>query len=666
VAARKKKTSKKPVVHAKRTGDEIVSEAVRQTRKTRRDKHVEADIWRNRLTLSQQVYDPYLATFQRNREFYVGQQWDDGEMLRSEETEESLLTVNRLLPSLATQNSQIMWKLPWFRVIPRRALGGIGLEQAKVAEMTLNHIMQHPKNNVLLQARLTVLAAHMGYGALKVSYTPDEGVPLDNAEKEEVWGQVITEDNGAGDLVTDVLGGVPWTDPETGEMRRKGDLLLIDTRDPAALYRIDWVDWMDLRHDPEGGNQFEDHGWIAQRMSWRYDEFMENELFTEKDGIESAANSIANTGIMHHTGGATATRKMRFGRGSVSQSADQGVDTEAAKDMMRFHGWQIHDFVNGKVIYMVDDWDRIVGKDSIPRWIDHSPYSFAKLHEVLGEWMPYTEMEAGRPLIRSYNKTRSQVLNHRRRFNRKYEVLKDFVTFDELEKLKDPADGTIVFVEQAGSIVPIQDAPLDQALYKDLELDIRDMSEIFGATPEGRGSSASKTATQAAIIEQRGSSREDDKRTIIGNALSKAAGKLLNALQANLDKKMAVNIVGPSGQAFERHVSRVQLTGDYDVKVEISDMQPNDFATEEARLLKFAQVMGPVAFRSQRWMSRLVRNMNMDDPDMVNELVALFEQAATEELQQQRQEAGGPPEQSGTPSQGRQEGRNVRSIGGTS
>lgn len=672
MAARKKKASKKTKIEVKQTPTGMMADVIRE--RAGKESHNDVGLWEDRIAIAEAVYAPYGDVFQKNLDFYVGQQWSQSEAVGATLEKRTLLTINRVLPILAAQNAQIMFRLPWWRVNSRIPEGADGAGPARAAEMALNYVMQHPANDMKAQARLGVLAAHLGYGAWKVTYTPDEGVDPEK-DDEEVWGELIERvgvdpETGQEIPIRDILGGVPRINKDGG-MTARGNKILLDTRDVTNFFKVDWVDWRDLRHDPEGGNNFLDHSWMSHRFSWRLDEFMENDLFTNKDGIEAAARMLTEKGLGNkprrlQDGGINYGPNLRNSNlsGRITSDSDD-------MDLARLWGWQIWDFVDRRVKYIIDGHPYMVGNEPIPRWVGHSPYEFLKWHENLGEWYPYTEVEAIRPLIRSYNVLRSVQHDHRRRYVRRYEAQMDMIDEDELEKLKDPSDGTIILVKQMGKLSPIQDAPLDAQAYSDSEIDIRDTGEIAGSTPEARGTAQGETATQASIQERRGGARENDKRELLADALVKIGGKMLNAMQANLDSPLAVRIVGPSGEAWQSHVTRTDILGDFQLKIDISELEPNDVATERGQLLQLAQIFGPVAFQSPRFITRIARNFNMQDPQMVDELVAIFQALAEQQAAQAEAERGegqrpGSPQPSqntiegGGGSEGRQAGRIAR------
>lgn len=596
--------------------NEVLQERAKSRRKTR-----DVRFWEERLNFARRVAEPYLDEYGKNLDYYVGKQQPVYESQRATRgmvpnlAMENMLVVNRILPSLASQNAQIMWRVPWWQVTSRRPMTGPNDETYRDnAEYLLNFALRAPKNDILLNMRLCLLGAELAYGALKVTWTPDEGLDPEEG-KEELLGQmVIEQDQETGQQTIDIKGGVPKVDPVTRRPIKRGrDKFVIDQRQIGDYLRVDWKDWRDLVHDPEGANSFYDHLWIAERMSWSYEDFMANKMFGNKEDIENAAHFVDED----YSGNWKDLRLYRTDR-TYGRRSQPGY---LQRDRMRIWGHQIWDLEKRRTLYMVDGFDKLVADEPIPGWIDFAPYSFTKFNEVPGEWWHYPDVTPARPLAADYNISRSQVFNHRRRFNRKYEILKGKIKSDELEKLKNPDDGTLVESTQLGSIQPIQDARLDDAVYRDMDRAIMDMSEIVGSSPEARGSSQSDTATQAAIIERHGTSRENDKRSIMARTMGHVGRMALNALQANLDEPIAVNILGPQGQRWQHYIGQADIVGDYDTEVDVIELEPHDKQTDRADLLTLMQILGPeVVLQSPTMLKRLLTSFRQYDPAAVAEL----------------------------------------------
>jgi hypothetical protein len=666
VAARKKRTQPKA---AKKSG--LFNDVLSSKRKGKK-RQIELRVIESRLRMAEGHHEPFWYEFQRNEEFYVGKQLGHGNWMDDWAFDDihamarsgRVLIVNRILAALAAQNSSIMWRIPHFNLRARKP-GGPQRDRARLAaESTLNYVLQSPRNNFLQNARLMLLMAEMGYGVMKATYTPDEGIDPD-IRKDEELGELVVEQGPEG-VIVEFMGGQPKLDDKGRPIRRGGNKFVVDNRNPADWFRSDWVHYSDMRHDPEGANNLADHSWVAQRMSWSFNDFMDNSLFTHKQEIQEVAVFMDREGLTRKT----RNRLEPHGGRTLKTESVTGFDpNQQDKDLMRIWGYQFWDIKNRMVYYTVDGFEKIIAKVPYPKWIDVSPYSIAKFHEVPGEFFPIPEVTAARPLAMAYNEMQSMLLTHTRRFGRKYVQRKGALSAKEREKFKDPDDGVVIELERGdpnSAIAPVKDAPLDVAIYRNLDRYIQDMSEILGSSPEARGVADSDTATQAAIIEQRGTSRDNDKRALVGAALEHHSKLVLDCLQENLDIPMSLQIEGPDGQTFSsRKLSRVQIHGDFDVKVDLTELEPHDIRQEKQDLTTLLQMMGPqFAFLSPTFTKRFFTAWRWNDPQLATEFQMIAEKMVEAGVQQGQGEEPGGPKPTG---QGQEQGRTTqgRSIGRT-
>lgn len=584
----------------------------------------EVILWENRLKHADNVAEDYYKEYDRNLEFFVGKQLDDIDLDRGGVpfTSGNTLIVNRILASIASQQANIMPRVPWFRLASRRPLGQQGEESREAAEHILNYVMQHPRNSFKLHARLAYLGMSLGFGALKVTYTPDEGIDPEKGREEELGEMVVVNDPETGEDFVEIIGGIPKRNPDGSLMRRGKNKFVVDNRNPADYYRMDFVDWRSQAIDPDGKNDIHDHAWWAHRMDWTYKQIMDNPIFTDKRGIEDAAFLVESSGL-------TSQLRRRIERRRRLEEGGGGemfYPTPAERDIMRFYGWQIWDAETREIIYLVDGYHNVMGKTKYPKWVETFPVSVFKQHEVIDEFFPLPPVTACRPLARSYNLSRSMKINHVRRFNRKYLMRAGMLAPEEEAKLRDTQDGDVLVYKSGNpqDLQPLIDAPLDPQIYADMERDITDFNEIMGSSSERRAVAESGTATQAAIIERGSASRDDDIRQTGADGLSRAAGIMLNALQATLDTEMAVAIRGPQGGVWESRLSRIQIQGDYDVKVDLTELEPHDIRSEKSDMIAMLQVIGPETFfQSPTATKRFFQAFRWNDPDVVEEFMQI-------------------------------------------
>ena len=186
-------------------------------------------------------------------------------------------------------------------------------------------------------------------------------------------------------------------------------------------------------------------------------------------------------------------------------------------------------------------------------------------------------------------------MNQMRKSARKYIMRKGAFNTIEREKLTSPVDSTISEIDRDMSVTEaIQPLPIPNIgsdAFAFLGTQERNFDEVAGEPGEARGVASSKTATQTIKMDQYRTVRIDDQRALIGLALQEMYKKLLDSIQANMTKDMAVTLTGADGQTFQTMVSRDMILGDYDVSVDVVEMAPHDDALEQAQFFQGLQTL---------------------------------------------------------------------------
>jgi hypothetical protein len=265
---------------------------------------------------------------------------------------------------------------------------------------------------------------------------------------------------------------------------------------------------------------------------------------------------------------------------------------------------------------------------------DRSPYPIPPVSQALDQQ-------------RELNEARTKALIHRKRFNRKYEVVSSLLeSEDELDKLVVGDDGTIIQVQQLGAVSPIRDAPLDQQTYTEISAINRDFLELMGPSPDALQISRADSATEAAIVDQRLEIREGDKLSIVTDWIIEAGRKIDQLVQAHITRDEAVRVIGPSGEEMWELVSAESyedIAGEFEYSVNVGASQPRVPQVERSQWLAFLQVLGqfPQLMTSRRLMAHMASLHHLEDETMIQELVQIGEQMSQQLAQGAGQEGGG-------------------------
>ncbi len=604
-------------------------------------------LWENRIQLSEQMYEDFNNEVQRNVDFYRGHQLGSGNdtsdaafsNLAAYARSGRVLVVNKILASLAAQNSAIMWRRPWHYLRARRVTGLSDEEARWTAEHALNSVLGDPRNNWLQKARLMLLMAEMGIGVLKATYTLHTGKDPDKDRPERTGRIVNFEDPETGQTVSHFQGGIPRLDKKGQPISRGQGKFLIDQRELSDYYRSDFVHCFNMRFDPEGSNDTQDHLWIAEAVSWTHNEFMDIPFFDYKEQVVRVARTLDRKSLSNKA-------KRFYKSGGHDPSFEP---TKSDKDLLRYYGFVCWDMRKREVTYIVSGFNKAVAKMKFPPYIDTHPYSIAKLHEDPGEFIPITEVAQARPMARAYNEMHSMLLTHAGRFTRRYVAKEGMFKDIEMEKMKSNDDGNIVQYGKMFSKADfdaVKDAALDPAIYRMMAMYERDMNQITGSSGNSQSTGeASETATESAIVENRTSNRDTDKRALVAASLQDHANKVLKMMQYTFPEDMLVNAVGPDAVPFQKHVNRAQMSGDFEAWIELSELEPHDARSERADWNEIVQLFGLKIFLSPTLSKRFLESRRNFDPQSVKELQQIAQLALQMEMQAAQGAASGGPEQ---------------------
>jgi hypothetical protein len=170
--------------------------------------------------------------------------------------------------------------------------------------------------------------------------------------------------------------------------------------------------------------------------------------------------------------------------------------------------------------------------------------------------IPLCEIELIKPQQIELNKIRAQQINHRKRFNRQTLYDMDMIGESELDKLKDPADGTLIGIHRE------QNRPLAESIYQvpegklsypfDIEPYIKeDINVITGMNQIAiTGKSGNKTLGQDEMAEGSTEDRLSEEKASVEDFIEEIYRRLLQLDQAFLQKEIPIKLTGDVEQSW--------------------------------------------------------------------------------------------------------------------
>ena len=536
--------------------------------------------------------------WEENESFDDMRQWDGAEGDIDGDTE---ATINKVGSWIRTQRASLAFHNPKVKVTPKQASGWEAVQiplmgpdgtpmldqmtgqvmtrpvlRYKVREQILNEIIGAPLFGLRKTISRVVKSGAIAYGALKIGYRPIFETPY--------------QDDPADQMVKVTSEGIDWSgyvmNPVTGAPAFDEDGNLISkTSIPAwEEWFIDWVHYRHIIIDPDGGNDFYKHCWVAQEIVRPLED-------VKKDPLLKNTKDLKGSGDLHEA------EELQMEEGTPEWMEDPDIK-DKSETVRLFEIW---DMKNDRLIVLADGHGKFLRNDPFPRGVAYSPFAFYRPNEVIGaaeQFYPRPPVTDLAPINKEYNKARRQQLVAMKKSNRKIITKKGSLDQKNMDALTDDRDMAVVELKAdgaydiAGSVQAFAVPPVAESIYANIQFIARDFDEVAGQPGEARGVASSKTATQVNSLGQYASLRLDFDRMVLVDCLTEALKKLDDSIEANMTVERAVSIVGEDGAAWVGIVDPDMIAGDYDVSVDIEDMLPIDSAQQAALKAQFAQIAG--------------------------------------------------------------------------
>lgn len=263
--------------------------------------------------------------------------------------------------------------------------------------------------------------------------------------------------------------------------------------------------------------------------------------------------------------------------------------------------WEYYDIETGKMSVFCDGGDKfLVNPMEIPFSFGH-PFVMICNYEVPEHFYPMGELEAIEPLQMELNQTRTQMMNHRKRFSRKWLYKESAFDADGRSALESDEDNVMVPViseEAIGGVVgPMPAVISPPEFYNQSELISNDIDRVSGVSEYQRGSlpEIRRTATEAGIIQDAANARSADKLALIEHAIAETARRLVALAQQFMTGQSAVRIIGAGAQQVWLNFDRDYLQGEFDFEVEGGSTQPVNETVRRQMAVQVVNAMAPFA-----------------------------------------------------------------------
>lgn len=263
--------------------------------------------------------------------------------------------------------------------------------------------------------------------------------------------------------------------------------------------------------------------------------------------------------------------------------------------------WEFYDVVGKKMSVFCEGSDQFLVKPMAFPYSFGQPFVMLRNYDIPDCFYPMGDLESIEPLQKELNETRSQMMNHRKKFARKY--LYKESAFDQLGRtaLESDEDNVMVPVisdEALSSVVAIMPAVINPPdFYDQTSMIIGDIDRVSGVTEIQRGGAPEirRTATEASLVQDSSNARTADKLAMVELAIAEVGRRMVALARQFMSGEQVARIMGKDGEPIWVQFDRDYLEGDFDFEVAAGSTQPQNESFRRQMALQIVDAMAPFA-----------------------------------------------------------------------
>lgn len=340
---------------------------------------------------------------------------------------------------------------------------------------------------------------------------------------------------------------------------------------------VERVSPFDIFVDPDA-TSMSDIRWIAQRIRRPLTEVKRDKRYN------SAARNEASPS--HYS---------KFGQDGYAPRRS------ASPDDAYVEIWEWYDIDRNKMAVFCDGGDKfLVNPTDIPFSFGH-PFVMLRNYDIPDHFYPMGELEAIEPLQLELNETRTQMMNHRKRFSRKWLYKESAFDPEGRSALESDEDNILVPViseEPLGGVVAPMPAVISPPeFYNQSNLISSDIDRVSGVSEYMRGGMPEirRTATEAGIIQDNANARSSEKLAIIELCIAECARRLVAIAQQYMSGEQVVRISGAGSKPLWLTFDKDYIAGEFDYEVEAGSTAPVNESFKRQMALQVVNAMAPFA-----------------------------------------------------------------------
>ena len=263
--------------------------------------------------------------------------------------------------------------------------------------------------------------------------------------------------------------------------------------------------------------------------------------------------------------------------------------------------WEYYDIAKKTMCVFAEGSEQFLVKPiDMPYAFGH-PFVMIRNYDIPDYFYPMGDLEAIEPLQRELNATRTQMMNHRKRYSRKYLFKESAFDADGRDALESDYDNVLVPVSGDENlnnvVVPFHAVVTPPEFYRQSDIIEGDIQTVSGVSEYQRGGvpEIRRTATEAAIVQDAANARAADKLATIEGAIAEVAFRLVALAQQFMTGEQVARVVGKDGEPTWVTFEPDYIAGEFDFDVEAGSTAPVNESFRRQMALQMVDAMSPFA-----------------------------------------------------------------------
>jgi hypothetical protein len=516
---------------------------------------------RTRRWREDQSYD---RTWWRLIDLYRGKHWADTTRSRSDLLTVNLAfsTINVIAPSVAVNHPKVVVA----------ANDEANSDRAAFVEAVVNHLWRHHDFRKPFRRAVKDFLI-FGHGWVKTGWKfLEQETSLAEAERDLLMQEARLEVDQFAIESPDLSASLP-TDDEINANLPETAMMIIE--DQPFVER---VSPFDVFVDPEA-TCMDDAKWIAQKIIRPLEDAQKDQRY--KPSVRKRLDADAGVNPQY-----------------VSQYENERM---RVLDEDRVTIWEFYDIAENTMSVFSENSDGFL-VDPIPMpYAYGQPFVMIRNYDIPDLFYPMGDLESIESLQLELDKTRSQLMNDRKRYARKYLYHERSFGPAGREALESDEDGRLVPVLDENKplsdvVIPMPQTPISPEIYSYSNVIENDINTVSGVSEYARGAmpEITRTATEASIIADAQNARAADKLAIIEISISEIARRVIQLMQQFMTGDQMARVSRNGGESLWVPYSRDDILGEYDFTVEAGSTQPMNDTIRKQQAVSLLNAIAPL------------------------------------------------------------------------